>query len=172
MFDLGVQPLANDFCTPLQERSGFAPLKVLHCDECQLSQLSVVVRSDILYANYPYVTSTSRMMKDHFDHLLTLLKQRPHKSVLEIGSNDGAFLDHCRKNGIETVTGIDPALNLAGEANERGIRTIVGTFNHATATEAGQVDLVVARHVFCHVDNWRTFIEDLSRGILLRCCCR
>lgn len=162
VFDLGAQPLANDFCGHDQERAGLAPLKVLHCDRCTLAQLSVVVRPDILYANYPYVTSTSRMMKDHFDHLIRLLKQRPHRTLLEIGSNDGGFLNHCREAGIEWVTGIDPADNLVKEANARGLPSIAGTFNQATASQTGPADLVVARHVFCHVNDWRQFIEDLA----------
>jgi hypothetical protein len=43
VFDLGVQPLANDFRKDGELRAGHVPLKVLLCPKCSLGQLSVVV---------------------------------------------------------------------------------------------------------------------------------
>lgn len=48
VFNLGIQPLANDFCRAGEMRCGFAPLKVMFCPRCTLAQLSVVVSPNIL----------------------------------------------------------------------------------------------------------------------------
>jgi len=67
VLDLGLQALANDFKNSDEEHAGFAPLTVLMCPKCKLAQLSVVVNPEILYCHdYPYVTSTSQTMLDHF----------------------------------------------------------------------------------------------------------
>ena len=60
VFNLGIQPMANDFKDDTEERAGYAPLEVMFCPQCHLGQLSVVVRPDILYADYPYVTAAAR----------------------------------------------------------------------------------------------------------------
>ncbi len=164
VLDLGIQPLANDFCREGESRAGYAPLKVLFCPRCSLAQLSVVVRPEVLYAHYAYVTSKSAMMRRHFDALWAAIQEeRQPKSVLEIGSNDGDFLDYARTHGAEKVLGVDPAMNLAKAAEARGIPTIPLQFNPETAGTVlgllGTFDAIVARHVFCHVDNWLGFIR-------------
>jgi novobiocin biosynthesis protein NovU/D-mycarose 3-C-methyltransferase len=168
VFDLGIQPLANDFRLPGEERAGYAPLEVLHCRKCTLAQLSVVVRPEILYKDYPYVTSKSGTMKAHFQALseLFLLEAPQARSVLEIGSNDGDFLKHLKGGGFSRVGGIDPAKNLTDAASESGIPTICGILDSVSANIAvnhgGPYDIVVARHVFCHVESWKEFMANLD----------
>lgn len=165
VFDLGLQPLANDFRSDSEEQAGFAPLKVLFCPRCSLAQLSVVVRSDILYSNYAYLTSGSGAMIQHFDRLFDDLGVSQMASVVEIGSNDGKLLEYFRerKPGLKVV-GIDPARNLSQLAFGRNIGTVVSVFDKEAARAANAInpDLVLARHVFCHVDDWEEFIASLS----------
>lgn len=167
ILDLGVSPLANDFCGDGEERSGFAPLKLMWCPRCSLAQLSVVVNPTVLYKNYPYLTSHGQTMMEHFK-LLTedLLKECKRGSVIEIGSNDGTFLDHCLKQGFSSAIGIEPAENLCKIAKKNGITTRNEFFNERVARELSlegvTPDLIVARHVFCHIDNWQEAIHALG----------
>jgi novobiocin biosynthesis protein NovU/D-mycarose 3-C-methyltransferase len=142
VFDLGQQPLANDFRKPGEPECEQYPLEVLQCQECGLAQLSVVVSSDVLYKNYHYRTSTSDTMRRHFHKLLTDICGITNVGrVVEIGSNDGAML----RQWI-------------------GVRHVVG--NEQAALQAFDVvstpDVVIARHVFNHVDNWREFMVALD----------
>lgn len=168
VFDLGVQPLANDFCGEDDEHEGFAPLKVLFCPECSLAQLSVVVNPEQLYSKYNYVTSNTQMMFDHFEGLwMNIRNEHPKpENVLEIGSNDGTLLKFLRDHGAESVIGIDPAQNLVEKAEELGVRTICSLFDEPSATMVAsampRIDVVIARHVFCHTDDWKQFIKDLD----------
>lgn len=167
VFDLGIQPLANDFCSPNEERAGCAPLKVMMCPRCGLAQLSIVVKPEVLYSKYLYVTSRSATMKAHFESLYQVLKsvRGNFKSLLEIGSNDGTLLEFFAGKGV-TVAGIDPADNLADTARGKMLPTVTGVFNKETAALAcavkrGGFDVIVARHVFCHIDDWRSFVDAL-----------
>lgn len=168
VFDLGLQALANDFCDDADEHAGFAPLKVMFCPRCKLAQLSVVVNPATLYAKYNYVTSNSNTMFAHFKLLWDCINERHGNpvNVLEIGSNDGTLLNYLKENGAESVVGIDPAENLTTEANNRGVRSICGLFDKDTAgilsTAMPRVDVVIARHVFCHVDDWQAFVRNLD----------
>jgi novobiocin biosynthesis protein NovU/D-mycarose 3-C-methyltransferase len=167
VFSLGVQPLANDFCKPGQERQGYAPLQVMFCEQCRLAQLSVVVKPEVLYKNYAYVTSDSETMRKHFAALAAdLTAEQPAGSVVEIGSNNGALLKYLAENGFANVIGIEPAENLAQEANKAGILTIKDFLNqesaHQAKTACGKVDFILARHCFCHADKWFEIVEALE----------
>jgi SAM-dependent methyltransferase len=169
VFNLGLQPMANDFKDDTEEHAGYAPLEVMFCPNCHLGQLSVVVRPDILYANYPYVTSRSHMMLNHFNRLIEDIRlEAPLKHVVEIGSNDGFFLNYCRERGSEYVLGVDPAQNLAEIAEASGVPTIVGLFTKGDIPalihdKCVDPDVIVARHVFCHVDDWKGFIGGIEQ---------
>lgn len=166
--NLGLQPLANDFKDKTEELAGYAPLEVMLCPRCNLGQLSVVVRPEILYANYSYVTSRSAMMTEHFDKLISDVREEaPLRNIVEIGSNDGLFLNHCRNRGAEYVLGVDPAENLCAIAEQHGVNTVCGLFGKGEIPKfihdkCVDPDVVVARHVFCHVDDWKGFVQGLD----------
>lgn len=161
VMDLGKQPLANAFYTLEDEQRGFAPLEVLFCKQCTLAQLSVVVNPQILYSNYAYVTSKSDTMRRHFERLTKdIISENGLGSMLEIGSNDGTFMKFALEKGMFASYGIDPAYNLADDS------TCTGLFDAETAAIAKErlkkVDLIMARHCFAHIDNWREFITNLD----------
>ena len=173
VFDLKIQPPANDFTIQGDSRKGYAPLKVNFCEACSLAQLNVVYDPSILYSNYPYVTSRSATMKAHFGRIakdidaLTPLKEC---SIMEIGSNDGTLLKYLKELGVKSVLGIEPADNLAAIANANGITTINDFFGlqfsgYASRVDFERPDIIIARHVFAHMDDWKSFIS-----ILDQCC--
>lgn len=170
VFSLDVQPLANDFRKPGEECAGMAPLEVLLCPKCYLGQLSVVVNPHVLYLNYKYVTSPSTTMRQHFARLMSDIKEHQQctSRIMEIGSNDGAFLKwaidhhHCSE-----VLGVDPAVNLGIEACRSGVKTVSTLFTGAFGESCMfQPDVILARHVFCHVDDWKDFVTGLE-GVAL-----
>ena len=168
VLDLGLMPLANDFVPAGDECAGYAPLKLLWCPRCSLAQLSVVVDPGVLYKHYAYVTSQSQTMKDHFEKLARDLSSECQKGfVVEIGSNDGTLLKFFQEHGFNRVMGVDPAENLCDIALRNGINTANEFFTVSTANDIvsveGYPDLVIARHVFCHIDDWSQTIEALKR---------
>lgn len=165
--NLGVQPLANDFRRDGESRAGFAPLEVLFCPRCTLAQLSVVVRPEILYSHYAYVTNKTTTIQNHFEDLWSaILRHVKPETLLEVGSNNGEFLKFARNRGVETVIGVEPAQNLLLQSCAAGAPTLPVFFSaEAAAVIAGRLpafDLIVARHVFCHVDSWTDFMAAVS----------
>ena len=107
VLDLGLQPWANHFLTPdkvgTEERY---PLSLVYCTSCACVQLDYTVPKEVMFSNHTYVSGTTKTLAKHFldtakevDTLFT--KDRPTKSVLDIGSNDGTQLkQYQRKNLI------------------------------------------------------------------------
>lgn len=167
VLNLGVMPLPNAFKTADSPRPGHYPVELMVCPRCGLGQLSAVVDPEVMYSDYPYVTSPSETMRNHLDSLWEMLVGvKKIESVIEIGSNDGLCLEHFRGLGAKNVLGIDPAHNLVKIAKKRGINSVCSLFDEGSALEActalTEPDLILARHVFCHIDNWQEFISNVG----------
>lgn len=167
--DLGWQVPANNFVMAEYTHQGAAPLKLLFCEQCTLAQLSAVVDPETLYSNYKYVTGTNPELERHFRKLWEAIVGRcrcpsDYVSVMEIGSNTGEFLLNCIRYGAIWVVGIEPAMNLARISKRRGLPTVRAMFKEkACPITESKPSVIVARHVFCHMDDWQDFVSALDK---------
>ncbi|GAA2898716.1 class I SAM-dependent methyltransferase [Streptosporangium fragile] len=158
----GLVPLANGFLDPADsyDDEPYYPLGVISCRSCRLLSVTHVVDPEILYRDYPYVTSDSDTITRHMRYVAETCRERfalpPDGLVVEIGSNTGAQLVAFRDAGMRTL-GVDPARNLARVAADRGIETLPDFFSAETARSVaegyGRARLILARHVFAHIDH-------------------
>ena len=169
--DLGKMPLANNFLTKedLSGKEERYPLFCLFCQRCALVQLGAVVNPDLMFRDYLYVPSGSRVMMNNFASLAyeasKRIKINERSLVLDIGSNDGTLLTLFKKMGAG-VLGVDPAKNLAKVATMRGVPTEACFFNKRTAgflcDKYGKADLVVGTNVAAHIDDLSDFFGGVS----------
>lgn len=154
------QPLSNNFVKPGEEREGFVPLRVMFCRSCTLAQLGEVVNPETLYKNYAYVTSKSQTMARHFDRLTKdIISENGAGSLLEVGANDGRFLNYAASRSFKPCFGVDPAANLNGTIElGKNVTLETGFFNRAWAIGSLKPDTIVARHCFCHQE-WNVFLD-------------
>ncbi len=170
-FSLGALPLANNLVDlEKTESDDFFPLEVLFCKNCFLSQLSVVVAPKLLFSDYAYRTSISSTFQKHFavmaEHVKEFFPHTKESLVIDIASNDGCMLQEFKKQGFK-VLGIDPAVNLAKIAEEKGIPTLVEFWNQKVAEkvlrEQGKAKVVAASNVFAHVHDIHEFIKGVKK---------
>jgi len=179
--DLGPMPLANAF---LHSPAEFAneptyPLAVTACSTCGLVQLTYVVPAEQLYRQYPYVSSTSELVRRYADELAARVTRRyglgASNLVVELGSNDGLVLQAFKRQGVR-VLGVEPARNIVRLARANGVDTVEEFFTGSTAIalerEQGAASVILGRHVFAHVDDLHDFFEGVSAllapaGVLL-----
>lgn len=159
---LGAMPLANGYLDSADCHDGEPryPLDVISCRNCRLMSLTYVVDPATLYRNYFYVTSDSDTITQHMRYVTDLCRQQlslqPGELVVEVGSNTGAQLRLFMDAGMRTL-GIDPARNLAAIASGNGIETLSEFFTadmaRHVADRYGPARLILARHVFAHIDD-------------------
>ncbi len=168
--DLGKTPLANAFIRPEQARLPDAtfPLAVAYCHACHLVQLKDLVPPEKMFSEYLYFSSYSDSFLAHAREMADLLTKVFHLNansrILEIASNDGYLLQYFHQNGIP-VLGVEPAKNIAVEAERRGIPTLNRFFSLEVVQEIvggfGRVDLIIGNNVLAHVPT----INDFLRGV-------
>ena len=166
--DLGEQPFANSLLKNLDEKERFYPLSLSWCPDCNLVQLNQTAEPTDLFSEYVWVTSTSQTAREHskifYNEILSHTQNLADGYVLEIGSNDGTFLQPFVRNGYR-VLGVDPAKNIVDIAIANGVPTKCKFFGVKVAEEIiekfGHARVVIARNVLPHVANLHDFVKGL-----------
>ena len=162
---LGYQPLANNLVKKKDEKCDLYPLEVNYCDKCHNCQLSVAVDPKIMFSNYLYTSSTSKVFRNHFIQAAKKyskeLKLNKKKSyIIDIGSNDGVALKPFLELGFKKILGIEPAKNLAKLANKNKIKTFNGFLEKKNIRKIKKnADLILASNVFAHSDKLKEMAE-------------
>lgn len=174
--DLGNQPLANSYLEKgsLNNKEkkfrltvGFNPKNFL------VSILNTVPKEKMFNSKYPYKSSESFTMRNEFKKLSNKLitKYKP-KLLLEIGSNDGAFIGNFN---TKNVLGVEPCKNLAIITKKKGYKTFCNYWNVKLAkkiTKKNKVDIIYSANTLSHIKNFSEIFKaiDLSlnkNGILV-----
>ena len=168
----GRMPVANGF---LREEDFadeyFFDLAAAFCERCALPQLVNAVAPDrMFHGEYPFFTSSSRGMVEHFARFAAEVRSRfmPESGglVVEIGSNDGTLLRHFIAPGVRHL-GVEPSANVAVAALERGVKSVIHFFDEDSAAEIlreeGDADVVLAANCFCHVHDLHALAANIDR---------
>ena len=169
--DLGALPLSGRFLSAdeVREPEPAYPLRVFVCARCFFVQADHQVSPQQLFGEYAYFSSYSTTWLEHARAYAAAIGDRlrltPDSLVVEIASNDGYLLRHFLQRGIP-VLGIEPAANVAQQAREIGVPTIVEFFDGDTArrlVQAGRrADLVVGNNVLAHVPDPAGFVHAMQ----------
>ena len=173
--DLGISPLSNAFLKKemLNDVEKKFPLCVYVCDNCFLVQLPEFEKPENIFEDYAYFSSYSSIWLEHAENYVDMMIKKfdfNEKSVvIEIASNDGYLLQFFKEKNIP-ILGIEPAVNVAKVAKEKGIPTITKFFGVNTANELKKEDklsdLIIGNNVLAHVPNLNDFVKGLK--ILLK----
>jgi SAM-dependent methyltransferase len=171
ILSLGRTPLANALVSEedLSHPEETYPLDLVFCPACTLVQITETVSPEKLFRNYLYFTSFSDTMMAHAEalaaRLIDELGLNGTSLVVEIASNDGYLLQNYQRAGIR-VLGVEPAVNVAEVARERGIPTISEFFGAELAETLGEqgdrADLVHAHNVLAHVPDLNGFVRGIA----------
>lgn len=161
VLDLNSQPLANDYKSRKEEPQEEYPLAINRCNHCYHVQLTHQVNSELMFKNYAYVSGTAKTQLEYFDwfvdHIVKVYGSTP-KTVLDIGCNDGSFLNAWGGTGTTTY-GVDPAENLY-PISSKNHSVHCGFF---TGSEFGNVnfDIITCMNAFAHNANQLELMKNI-----------
>lgn len=165
---LGKLPLANALLASIDNiEEHHYNLEVMLCNDCGLAQLRDLIDPKDLFSEYVYFSSNSDTMLKSVADLTDKIRPelQADSFVVEIASNDGYLLKNYIKHNIE-VLGIDPAQNIAKQANEKGIPTLCEFFGEdlalRLAAEGKKADVIHANNVMAHVPDIKGFIKGIK----------
>lgn len=168
--DLGQQPVSQRFRSPDDaSEEFFFRLAAGRCTGCTMIQLiDEVPRDDMFHQDYPFVTSTSRHMSDHFtrtaQRFLETELSGEDPFMVEVGCNDGVLLRTVSAAGVRHL-GFEPSGQVAQMAADAGVRVRTEFFEEASAAavarEDGLADVVYGANTICHIP----YLDSVFRGL-------
>ena len=174
--DLGLQPLANSYIKKKDLKSkekkfrlivGFDPKNFL------VSILNTVPKEKMFNKDYPYKSSESKTMLDSFKTMSKKLKLKfKPRFVIEIGSNDGAFIKNFNR---KIVVGVEPCKNLASITKKKKYTIYSDYWNLKLAkkiTKNRKADLIYSANTLSHIENFNEIFKSIyislsEKGILI-----
>jgi len=167
--DLGMMPLANNLAPSAAKARQMQrfPMQVQYCQDCSLSQMTVVIDPREMFSHYTYRSSINKGYVRHCREMAKSvgmsLDLGADDLVVDIAGNDGALLAEFRDELGVSVVNVDPAENIGAIAESIGIKTITDFWSTDVANEVlrshGQPKLITATNVFAHVDDVRGFVS-------------
>ena len=147
----------------------FYPLRVHVCERCFLVQLQEYVTPEDIFTEYAYFSSYSDSWlahcRDYVDMITERLPLSADSLVVELASNDGYLLQWFVEKGIP-VLGIEPALNVAKVAEDKGVPTLTEFFGAELASKlAGEgtlADLIIGNNVLAQVPDLNSFVAGIT----------
>ena len=165
----GKMPIANGFLKKKYfKKEYFFEMEVGFSKKVSLFQLNNHPKPKMMFnENYPFFTGSSKGMINHFKNYAGWIKKnylKKNYNLIEIGSNDGTFLNNFKNSKIKTL-GIEPSSNVANVSKAKGIKTINNFFTYENVKKIkslkNKTDIICAANVVCHVPN----LTDLIRGV-------
>lgn len=162
VLDLNSQPLANSYKKERNVPEQTFPLAINRCGKCFHVQLTHQVNPELMFKDYSYVSGTAKTQLEYFSWFVDTIIQHygsTPKNVLDIGCNDGSFLNAWGGTGAQTF-GVDPAENLHP----------VSSVNHTvhcgffTGKEHGsrKFDVITCMNAFAHNSSQWELLKNIS----------
>ena len=167
--DLGLQPLANSYIKKtnlhLKEKK-FKLVVGFDTKNYLVSILNTISKEKMFNKDYPYKSSESKTMQKSFKDLAKKIKYyyKPN-FIIEIGSNDGAFIKNF-KNDI--VVGVEPCKNLAALTKKKKYKTYSEYWNLDLAkkiTKVKKADLIYSANTLSHIKNFNEIFKAIDNSL-------
>ena len=153
--NLGSQPLANSYLTANNLNKSEKKFKLevgFDKKNYLVSILNTVPKEKMFNKDYPYKSSESHTMRNSFKIFSKKIKRKfKPETILEIGSNDGAFIKNFNK---KNVIGVEPCKNLANITKKLGFKIFSEYWNISLATKIAsknKVDLIYSANTLSHI---------------------
>jgi 2-polyprenyl-3-methyl-5-hydroxy-6-metoxy-1,4-benzoquinol methylase len=172
VINIGEQPLSGIFLKRKLLNFKKYSLDLFICRNCKLVQIGKNASETKMFGqNYGYQSSISKLMTNHLEkiykNLITKKFINNTSSVLDIGSNDGTFLNFFKKTNI--LYGIDPTSNKFKNFYKPHIKRINNFFSlenvkkNIKKSQNQKFDLISSIAMFYDVNNPNNFCTDIFK---------
>ena len=168
--DLGIQPNGNNFPDETSKNREISyPLSMSVCLDSWLVQIDDYPPPEVVFCDHPYITGVNTPVVKHFQslskHIVKKFELAPQSLIIDIGANDGTFLNCFRDQGMR-VLGVDPGQRTGRLAKARGVTVCEAFWNREIGKSLRSLNLapsvITATAVFYHVPNLHEFVAGLA----------
>ena len=175
IINLGSQPISSVFFKRKKYNLKKYPLNLYECKDCKLVQFSrLAPLKDMYGSTYGYRTSLSDLMINHmrkkFDEVKKMNILKTNSNILDIGSNDGTFLNFFDRSKKKlNLYAIDPSAGKFKSFYNQDINLIVDFFSKKKVDQyfnnknKSKFSLITSFAMFYDVEDPNSFCRDINK---------
>ena len=171
LFSLGMQSYTGIFL----KKNSYVPkgkLTIIICENCKLVQLDKNFNAKKMYGkNYGYRTSLNKSMQKHIEnkknYLKKIVKLKRNDTIIDIGSNDGTFLN-CFDSHKFQLVGIDPSIINFKKFYKKRIKKISNFFSYKNVKNNllnNKAKLITTFAMFYDLQDPVKFAKDIYKSL-------
>jgi NDP-4-keto-2,6-dideoxyhexose 3-C-methyltransferase len=173
VFKLGKQPISSVFLEESKKNLKKYSLDLYKCEICELVQFDKLPPLDDMYGlTYGYNTSLSPLMINHMKNKFYKIKKKyPNlikNQILDIGSNDGSFLNFFYNINRKNLFGIDPSAKRFLKNYKKDIHVTIDFFSKYNLKKSiskkqleKKFDLITSFAMFYDIEDPNSFCQDI-----------
>lgn len=150
IFSVKSLALTGQFHKDISHMSAPIPLTMQRCTECGVLQTREIVENAEMFSNYWYRSSTTQTMREHLKRMADMYATS-RGVLLDVGCNDGTFINYAIERGATFCYGIDPSNAILEARNTSQAKYIRSFFDESLLNLRdihGRVDLITCFSVF------------------------
>ena len=170
IINIGNQPISSHFYTNKKKGLKNYCLDLYVCKKCNLVQFKSLAKLSHMYGlNYGYRTSLSPLMINHMHQKYLKLKKfliKKKGNILDIGCNDGTFLNFFKSLKNLSLYGIDPSAEKFKKYHSKKINLIVDYFKKDKINQKYKninFDLITSFAMFYDIEDPNAFCKDIQK---------
>lgn len=173
VFKIGKQPISSVFFDKKKFNLKNYSLDLYRCDSCDLVQFSKLPPLQDMYGlTYGYNTSLSPLMVNHMRMKYLKIKKKYFNllngQILDIGSNDGTYLNFLSQNQKSKLFGIDPSSQKFLKNYKKNIKVIVDFFSQKSLIKSlsakevkKKFNMITSFAMFYDIEDPNSFCKDI-----------
>jgi len=167
IFNFGKMPIANNFSKKVSKKNIYQ-MKIAFNESNGLFQLVNAPKPKKLFNNnYAFISSTSKFMQIHFNSVAKNIKKMMNKNskIMEIGCNDGIFLQNFKKF---YHIGVEPSKNVFNISKSKKLNVLNSFFSEKLIEKhklKNKFDIIYAANVICHIPNMISLFKCVEKTL-------
>ncbi len=167
IFNFGKMPIANNFSKKVNKKNLYQ-MKIAFNESNGLFQLVNAPKPKKLFNNnYAFISSTSKSMQIHFNSVAKNIKKMMNKNskIMEIGCNDGIFLQNFKK--FDHI-GVEPSKNVFNISKSKKLNVLNSFFSEKLIEKhklKNKFDIIYAANVICHIPNMISLFKCVEKTL-------
>lgn len=161
----GDMPIANNFSKKINTKNNYK-MQIAFNEKNGVFQLVSAPKPKKLFnKNYAFMSSTSKNMQKHFEKVAEIIKKKFQKKkfkIMEIGCNDGIFLNNFRDYDH---LGIEPSKNVFNISKSKKLNVLNSFFDKKLIDKKklnNKFDIIFAANVICHIPDIITLFQNIE----------
>lgn len=172
-FKFEEQPIVHHLLKDNNKKNYFkSSFNIFECSQCGfLFSKDYFLPKEELYENY--ITLSSAKPQPHQDAIISKIKDfssnpDTNNKILEIGCNDGTFLENLLSKNYSNIQGIEPTKDAFKVCKDKGLNVINKFFTRALVEELSiheKFNTIITRQVLEHISDLNDFCKALNMSL-------